>query len=278
MINLRASFAFRSAVGVTAAVLVSQLCSIGSVSAFPGDSLLPKGLRFSKQEKTSSAASQTMSQAESQTTSSKTDDAKEIVVRGANELQSVATASPKELTVEDLQMLAQHPSEIPNLRMVSGRLLRGGQPTAQGFSLLKQAGVKTIVNLRNEPVLMEKERRSAELLGLNYVSLPMYTVQEPESKQFQAFLDVVTDPAQGPVFVHCFHGRDRTGTVIGAYRIAVEKWTFDNAFNEMMACGFRPAFAPLTQGLHKFAQARGDKSPMPTASFIMSDLKKRFLH
>jgi len=195
--------------------------------------------------------------------------------------QSVSQpASPDttgQLTAADLETMAKYPTDLPNLRMVSSRLLRGGQPSDHGVSVLKQYGVKTIVNLRTEPILVEKERRIAESLGIKFIHMPMFTVEEPNSKTFDKFLSIVTDPQQSPVFVHCFHGKDRTGTVIGAYRIAQEGWTFDAAFKEMMACGFRPAFAPLTQGLHKFAREHGDKSSsLPTGSFIMSDLVNRF--
>jgi protein tyrosine phosphatase (PTP) superfamily phosphohydrolase (DUF442 family) len=249
---------------VVAIVLILQSTFISFAQAFPGDSLIPKGMPFSRNKTTAKNKSTTQSGSPSQAA----DQAK------AGRQSALPEIAP-ELTVADLQSLSGHPTEIPNLKMVSGRLLRGGQPTDQGLLLLKEAGVKTIINLRNEPILVEREKVSAEKLGLKYISIPMYTVQEPERKQFQSFLSAVTNAGETPAFVHCFHGRDRTGTMVGAYRIS-QGWTFDTAFKEMMTCGFRPAFAPLTQGLHKFAQARGDQSPLPSGSFIMSDLAGRF--
>ena len=62
----------------------------------------------------------------------------------------------------------------------------------------------------------------------------------------------------------------------GAYRIMIENWTFDNAFKEMMACGYRPGFANMTRSLHDLAVAKGDKSALPSASFVAADLKSRF--
>ncbi|MDZ4833519.1 MAG: tyrosine-protein phosphatase [Candidatus Melainabacteria bacterium] len=186
-----------------------------------------------------------------------------------------APINPNELTVPILRSLASHPGDVPNLRMVSGRLLRGGQPTEAGLSLLKQSGVKTIINLRaEEPKLIEQEKKSAERLGLKFISIPLYAFDQPNTKQFQQFLNGVAD--NSPVYVHCLHGRDRTGTMIGAYRIMMENWTFDSAFKEMMACGFRPGLTPLTRGLHELAKSKGDKSPMPSASFVAADLKSRF--
>ncbi|MCK5172282.1 MAG: dual specificity protein phosphatase family protein [Planctomycetes bacterium] len=42
----------------------------------------------------------------------------------------------------------------------------------------------------------------------------------------------------GPVFVHCRHGADRTGTACAVYRIAVEGWSKAEAIEEMTKGGF----------------------------------------
>jgi len=39
------------------------------------------------------------------------------------------------------------------------------------------------------------------------------------------------------VFVHCKRGADRTGTIIGCYRIAHEGWTADRALSEAKQYG-----------------------------------------
>ncbi len=185
-------------------------------------------------------------------------------------------ANANELTVADFQALASS-RELPNLRLVSGRILRGGQPSQAGLDLLKGAGVKTIINLRNETVEIERERQFVEALGLKFISIPMYPFEYSTLSQFQKFLNAVAVVESGPVYVHCQFGRDRTGTMIGAYRIMMENWTFDNAFKEMMACGYRPGLTQMTRGLHDLAVKRGDKSPLPSPSFVVSDLKSRFL-
>ena len=58
----------------------------------------------------------------------------------------------------------------------------------------------------------------------------------------QRIRGIVTDisAAEKPVFVHCLHGEDRTGLVIGAYRMLVERWSFDRAYAEMIAHGHSP--------------------------------------
>jgi protein tyrosine/serine phosphatase len=45
------------------------------------------------------------------------------------------------------------------------------------------------------------------------------------------------DPADGPVFVHCRRGADRTGTVIACYRIAHDGWQNLKALDEARTFG-----------------------------------------
>ncbi|HUV86117.1 MAG TPA: hypothetical protein VMX79_03305, partial [bacterium] len=45
-------------------------------------------------------------------------------------------------------------------------------------------------------------------------------------------------PARRPVFVHCHAGVDRTGFVVAAYRVKVEGWTPEKAYEEMARLGF----------------------------------------
>lgn len=52
------------------------------------------------------------------------------------------------------------------------------------------------------------------------------------------FLQIVTDKNRQPVFVHCEHGADRTGTLCAAYRVAVDGWTKQQAVDEMTQGGF----------------------------------------
>lgn len=61
------------------------------------------------------------------------------------------------------------------------------------------------------------------------------------------FLQIVNDPENQPVFVHCRHGSDRTGTMVAIYRMAVENWPRSRAINEMLdpRFGFHSTFFTL---------------------------------
>lgn len=142
------------------------------------------------------------------------------------------------------------PIQKPGLRdlnKVSDDLYRGAQPTAEGFRELKKLGIKTIVNLR-------ASHADSDLLGdtgLACELIPM-TAWHAETEDAIKFLKIVTDKTKTPVFVHCLHGADRTGTMCAVYRIVVQGWSKAEAIREMKEGGFR--FHPIYSNLPKFIE------------------------
>ena len=55
-------------------------------------------------------------------------------------------------------------------------------------------------------------------------------------------------------YVHCAHGQDRTGLVIGLERVIDEGWTPKAAHDEMLKLGFHPLFEGLN---HYFEEKTG---------------------
>jgi protein tyrosine/serine phosphatase len=147
--------------------------------------------------------------------------------------------------------------ELPRFREVAPGIFRGGQPQRGGFELLKQRGVKTIINLRDE----HDERKQVEALGFRYVYLPMDARDEVSASSIQMFLDTVSDPAQQPVFIHCRLGIDRTGFMVGLYRIAKQGWSSEKAYDEARDIGMRWWYRGLKRQLFEFAErVRADGS------------------
>ncbi|MBL7187161.1 MAG: dual specificity protein phosphatase family protein [Phycisphaerae bacterium] len=122
---------------------------------------------------------------------------------------------------------------LPNLHRVSENLYRGAQPTAEGMKQLEKLGVKTVVNLRSS----RSDRDEIEGTALTYEHIGM-TTWSPDPESITRFLKIVTDGSRTPVFVHCRHGADRTGTMCAIYRIATEGWSKDEAIEEMTKGGF----------------------------------------
>jgi protein tyrosine/serine phosphatase len=122
---------------------------------------------------------------------------------------------------------------LPNLHRVTPSLYRGAQPEDEGFGELKALGIKTVVNLRS----MHSDRSETEAHGLGYVHLAEQA-WAAEDEETLAFLKVALDPERQPIFVHCQHGADRTGTSVAAYRIVVQGWSKRDAIREMTNGGF----------------------------------------
>ncbi len=127
---------------------------------------------------------------------------------------------------------------LPNLHKVSDDLYRGAQPTAEGMKQLERLGIKTVINLRS----MHSDRNEIKDTALAYEHINM-TTWNIEDKDVVRFLQIVADSSRTPVFVHCQHGADRTGTVCAIYRIAVQGWSKEEAIEEMTKGGF---------GYHRF--------------------------
>lgn len=122
---------------------------------------------------------------------------------------------------------------LPNFHKVSDDLYRGAQPNAEGMEQLDKLGVKTVINLRS----MHSDRDEIKDTGLAYEHIFMTTL-DIEDKDVVRFLRIATDSSRTPVFVHCQHGADRTGTMCAIYRLAVQGWSKDEAIEEMTKGGF----------------------------------------
>lgn len=129
--------------------------------------------------------------------------------------------------------------EIPNFTAVTSYLYRGALPTPWGMEWLKKHRVRTIVDLReaNTPPVIG-EQLTAKAMGFNYVNLPVRNL--PTNTQLAAFKDIVEQArgGEGPVFVHCNYGSDRTGFFIFTWRVAGERWRWSLALCEMLERGF----------------------------------------
>ncbi len=133
---------------------------------------------------------------------------------------------------------------IPNFHKVDTGIYRGARPREQGIKELKQIGIKAIVNLEREifekvPGEVKKEKQWAEEAGIKFFHVPMHPFFAPKKEEIERALAYITDPANHPVFVHCDRGSDRTGVVIAAYRIRLNGWNFEKAYEEMKRYGHR---------------------------------------
>jgi protein tyrosine phosphatase (PTP) superfamily phosphohydrolase (DUF442 family) len=128
---------------------------------------------------------------------------------------------------------------LPYFGTVSTQLYRGAQPEDSGFAELKKLGIGIVVNLRHEADMIARERGLVEQQGMQYVSIPWRGKQDPKTENVAQFLELLRANPDKKVFVHCERGAERTGVMVACYRISSERWTAEQALNEMEAFRFR---------------------------------------
>jgi protein tyrosine/serine phosphatase len=150
-------------------------------------------------------------------------------------------------------------SELPNFHQVNAQLYRGAQPRAGGLQTLKQIGIRTIVNLRHDAAQARAEEVEAGELGLRYYSVPLPDLSLPQDKVVRQVFEIINSAENHPVFVHCHHGKDRTGTIIACYRISHDGWTATEARKEAEKLGMSWTQLRMKRYIDKFHQ-RSQKS------------------
>ena len=153
---------------------------------------------------------------------------------------------------------------VPNLDRVDDNVYRSGQITTQeGWDYIRQvAGVRRIhvVKLNFDA---EGSDAAAVAMGLD---VHVEAIQpEGDVDVFDALANAFRRPSSTQIdqaetilswslgepddfyLVHCTHGQDRTGLIIGMHRVLHDGWTKKAAYDEMLAHHFHPEL----HGLHE---------------------------
>lgn len=130
--------------------------------------------------------------------------------------------------------------KIKNFGQMDTNYFRGGQPKKDQYQSLKDIGVTTVVDLRNDPTSYEKS--SVEGLGMRYINIPMDDAEYPSDVTIAAFLKQINDPANGVMYVHCKGGKHRAGVTGAVYRFNKYGWNYDQAFGEMERFDFNTSW------------------------------------
>lgn len=126
-------------------------------------------------------------------------------------------------------LYAVEPVQIPgvgNSYKICDELYRSAQPESEGFTALYKLGVRSVLNLREYHSDTQKARHTPLFLMAYPVAAGELTAADVEN-----CLGLIAR-APKPVLVHCWHGSDRTGTVVAAYRIVFQNWSVEEAEKE----------------------------------------------
>jgi protein tyrosine/serine phosphatase len=140
-----------------------------------------------------------------------------------------------------LPLAATAASPVPgvgNFQKLNDLVFRGAQPTEQGFQSLAKLGIHTVIDLQESGSSRAiSEEKAVKAAGMAYINVPMEGMQTPSNESVSKVLAVLESGTNGPVFVHCHRGADRTGGVIACYRIEHDHWTNQKALSEARSMG-----------------------------------------
>lgn len=160
---------------------------------------------------------------------------------------------------------------LPNFHQINEQLYRGAQPLSGGMNELATLHIKTVINLRGEDEKTSAEEAEARAAGLHYFSVPLPGLSRPKDEQVEKVLAIINDSQNWPVFIHCHHGEDRTGTIIAVYRITHDGWTSEQAKKEAKKYGmsrFQFAMKDYIGDYYKRWLQRQEQQPIKAVSFL----------
>ena len=123
-------------------------------------------------------------------------------------------------------------------KIVEAGVYRSPRPTDADLAALRAAGVKYILDLEDDSAAVAHEKQVAAKLGFTFISRPMSGFWTPDDSQVNGTEALLANPKNRPILVHCLHGEDRTGLIVGLYRVEHEGWTPAKAYQEMLANNF----------------------------------------
>lgn len=147
-----------------------------------------------------------------------------------------ANGDHKNAAASRAEATAYESVSIENFGRVNEHIYRGAQPKGEEYQQLANLGIKTVVDLRSDA---DKDSKAeAERAGLRYINLGMVNKKYPEANAAEKFLEVANNQENWPLYVHCAGGRHRTGSMIAVYRMTMDNWTIDRAYDEMKKFDF----------------------------------------
>lgn len=130
--------------------------------------------------------------------------------------------------------------KIKNFGQMDPNYYRGGQPKEDQYQSLKDLGVTTVIDLRNDSE--DYEKPAVEALGMKYINIPMDDAEYPSEATIATVLKELNEPANGTMYVHCKGGKHRAGVTGAVYRFNKYGWSYDQAMAEMEAFNFNTSW------------------------------------
>jgi len=136
--------------------------------------------------------------------------------------------------------------QVAKFAAVTPNIYRGARPTAADLANLRsQYQIRADINLEDSASAVAADQSASSSLGISFLPTPLNPYAEPSDQDINGVLAELQDPRNFPVYVHCHYGEDRTGLVIGLYRVLVQGMPAAQAYQEMKSFGYHPGLKGL---------------------------------
>lgn len=130
--------------------------------------------------------------------------------------------------------------EIQSLHRLGGIYL-ASQPSVQDFQLLKEAGIRTLIDQRYPEETPFDEGAIVERLGMTYTNVPWNGPADLSDEVFDRYRQLLNESEQ-PLLLHC-SSANRVGTVWLPWRVLDGGVSVETALEEARLVGLRlPAY------------------------------------
>jgi len=147
------------------------------------------------------------------------------------------------------------------IQLANGKTLsRSAQPDADGFNTLIKLGVQKIIKL-NTSSQYPLDREVQSFANTQEIPLNSFDPDEESVRNIALIINSKITAGMN-VHIHCSHGRDRTGLVIGAWQILYGGFSLDYVMIDRENYGTnwvsdKTADAKIVAMLKKFSQEKG---------------------
>jgi protein tyrosine phosphatase len=140
-----------------------------------------------------------------------------------------------------------------NFRHVAEQVYAGGIPDAHFLSFFKNTlGGKTVLSL--------DAKAGADIdfdvkkLSMSHIIIPLSSAKMDLNDDTKYIINAARNGLfdNQPIYIHCVHGRDRTGFVVALYRVIKQNWTYKQAIDESVKYGYGHGTSPEMRKLWKY--------------------------
>lgn len=136
-----------------------------------------------------------------------------------------------------------------NFHIVDNNLWRSSQPNSESIKRMKLHGLKSIINLRGDEQTDIWKKKLSDSLGIKYFSKPMDATKEQDLDYLKEILSLIEDENNQPVLVHCLGGKDRTGLIVGMYKLKYSNISMEDLKKEIIMYGHDEKYKSIFQAL-----------------------------